>query len=66
MSWSSFASEAPELAELGRQRFDTAGLALVGTLRRDGRPRISPLEPLIAHGELFLGMMWQSKKASSS
>ena len=28
-----------------------------------GRPRISPVEPLIVDGELMLGMMWQSKKA---
>jgi hypothetical protein len=35
----------------------------VGTLRRNGWPRISPVEPLIADGKLYLGMMWQSRKA---
>ncbi len=39
------------------------GLILLGSLRRDGSPRISPVEPLIVDGELELGMMWQSKKA---
>jgi len=63
MNWSAFASEAPELARLGQERFDAAGLVLVGTIRRDGSPRISPVEPLITDGELYLGMMWQSKKA---
>ena len=63
MNWTSFAAAAPELASIAQERFEAAGLVLVGTLRKDGRPRISPLEPLIAHGELYLGMMWQSKKA---
>ena len=63
MNWSSFSSAAPELAAFGRERFEAAGLALVGTLRKDGSPRISPLEPLIHDGELYLGMMWQSRKA---
>jgi hypothetical protein len=39
------------------------GLILLGTLRRDGSPRITPVEPLLVDGELELGMMWQSKKA---
>jgi hypothetical protein len=63
MNWSSFADEAPELARLGQERFDAVGLVLVGSIRRDGSPRISPVEPLITDGELYLGMMWQSKKA---
>jgi hypothetical protein len=63
VSWAEFAAEAPELAELGAARFDASGLCLVGTLRRDGWPRISPVEPLIAHGHLYLGMMPRSTKA---
>lgn len=39
------------------------GLVLVGTLRANGWPRISPVEPLIHDGQLLLGMMWQSRKA---
>ena len=42
---------------------DGVGLVLVGTLRRNGWPRISPVEPLITGGSLYLGMMWQSQKA---
>jgi len=63
VNWADFADAAPELARLGDERFDAFGLVLVGTIRKDGRPRISPVEPLITGGELFLGMMWQSKKA---
>src|SRR5439155_18227374 len=36
---------------------------MVGTLRRDGSPRISPCEIDFATGHLLLGMMWRSKKA---
>jgi len=63
MRWDEFAREAPDLAKLGAERFEKAGLSLVGTLRADGSPRISPVEPQFADGELMLGMMWQSRKA---
>lgn len=62
-SWQEFADAAPGLAALGAARFARTGLALVGTLRRDGWPRISPVEPFIVDGQLYLGMMWRSRKA---
>ena len=61
--WAEFAEAAPELAALGKAQFARTGLSLVGTLRRDGWPRISPVEPFIANGQLYLGMMWRSVKA---
>ena len=36
---------------------------MLGTLRADGSPRISPCELDVAAGHLILGMMWQSRKA---
>ena len=63
VTWAEFAESAPELAALGVAQFARTGLALVGTLRRDGWPRISPVEPFIANGQLYLGMMWRSVKA---
>lgn len=36
---------------------------LLGTIRADGTPRISPCEAYIVDGDLMLGMMWESKKA---
>jgi hypothetical protein len=39
------------------------GVVLVGTLRANGWPRISPVEPLVVDGALCLGMMWRSRKA---
>jgi len=63
LKWQEFAIAAPELAAAGRKRFERTGLALVGTLRKDGWPRISPVEPHIVDGDLLLGMMWRSRKA---
>ena len=63
MNWHEFARAALDLAQAGEERFERWGLILLGSVRKDGTPRISPVEPLIVGGELMLGMMWQSKKA---
>jgi len=63
MRWQDFRRAAAELAELGEKRLDAHGMLLLGTLRRNGFPRISPVEPLFCDGELELGMMWRSPKA---
>ena len=63
-AWRDVASAAPELAALVRARFEATGLGLLATLRRDGSPRISGIEPLFTADELWLGMMPDSRKAS--
>lgn len=63
MKWQDFAEAVPELAALGREAFDEQHLCILGTLRRDGWPRISPCEVYFVHGELMLGMMPDSLKA---
>ena len=63
MRWDEFTAAAPELAALGEERFRGRELCLVGTLRANGWPRISPVEPEFVDGELMLGMMWRSPKA---
>lgn len=63
MDWQAFSISAPQLAALGEERFDRTGLVLLATLRKNGWPRISPLEFLVFEGQLYLGMMWQSRKA---
>jgi pyridoxamine 5'-phosphate oxidase-like protein len=63
MKWAEFAEVAPELASLGERRFAENRLGLIGTLRHDGSPRISPVEVFFVDGEPLLGMMWRSKKA---
>jgi hypothetical protein len=61
--WEEFAKSGREIAELAEDRFRRSELCMVGTLRADGSPRISPCELDFAAGELFLGMMWRSRKA---
>jgi len=63
MQWMDLEESAPGLAELGRRRLLEPGVVLVGTLRRDGSPRISPVEPFVLDGELWLSMLWGSHKA---
>src|SRR3954467_13823953 len=63
MRWDEFAAAAPELAVLGEERLRGRELCLVGTLRANGWPRITPVEPDFVDGELMLGMMWRSPKA---
>lgn len=62
-TWADFETAAPELAGLATERFGSTQLLLLGTLRRNGWPRISPCEYLVVDGDLYLGMIWRSKKA---
>jgi hypothetical protein len=61
--WEEFADACPELAALGEERFRAQELCMLGTLRRNGWPRISPCELDFVGGRLLLGMMWRSYKA---
>jgi len=61
--WEEFEASEPELAALARAEFERSAMVLVGTLRKDGSPRISCVLPYVLDGELLLGMMWQSRKA---
>lgn len=63
MRWEDLEASSPRLAELGRERLKRPGVVLVGTIRADGSPRISPVEPFFWRGELWLPLMWQSTKA---
>jgi hypothetical protein len=63
MQWDEFAKQCPEIAKLGEERLRKNELCMVGSIRKDGSPRISPSEVDFAAGQLLLGMMWQSKKA---
>jgi hypothetical protein len=63
MRWAEFASAEGELATIARERLEAQHLCLVGTIRRDGWPRISPVEPYVVGPDLLLGMMGDSKKA---
>ena len=62
-TWNDAAAAAPDLAARVRARFEATGLAFLATLRSDGAPRISGIEPSFWNGELWLGMMPDSRKA---
>ena len=61
-TWSEFAEAAPAMAALGADRFQTAEVAYLGTVRRDGSPRVHPVTPIIGGGQLFLFMEASSPK----
>ena len=63
MNWEDFERAAPALAQAARSRFETTRVALLGTLRADGSPRISPIEPYFTPDELLPGAMARSLKA---
>ena len=63
MEWSELVRRQPRLAALAERRLIEPGVVLVATIRRDGTPRLSPVEPLIADSRLWLSMMWGSRKA---
>ena len=61
MTWPELEAGAPEIASLARERFTARDAALLGTLRADGWPRISPVEPFFLEGELVFGIMASPK-----
>jgi hypothetical protein len=62
-SWSDFETAAPELAARVRERLDAHTHKTLATVRRDGSPRISGTETALRDGELWIGSMWQARKA---
>ena len=64
MDWVELTRRQPGLAELGQQRLLGPGVVLVATIRGDGTPRLSPVEPFVLDGILWLSMLWHSRKAA--
>jgi hypothetical protein len=62
--WRDVELGAPEIARLGLARLSAGRVAMLGSLRRDGSPRISPIEPSIVSGRLLVGAMTWSGKAA--
>jgi pyridoxamine 5'-phosphate oxidase-like protein len=61
--WADFERAAPDLAVEVREQIDRSGFVLAGTIRRDGTPRISPVEARVVHGHLLLVMIRGTHKA---
>lgn len=62
--WVGLELGAPRIAGLGLDSLSATKVAMLGTLRRDGSPRISPVEPCVAGGQLLIGVMAWSQKAA--
>lgn len=63
MRWSELEERQPRLAAKARERLVEPGVLLVVSRRRDGTPRLSPVEPYVLDGRLLLSMLWGSHKA---
>ncbi|MEV0772554.1 pyridoxamine 5'-phosphate oxidase family protein [Nocardia salmonicida] len=62
-TWRQFTEEAPSVAALFLRRHQATGkLCMLATLRADGSPRISPIEPVIFEGMLVLAGMPNTRK----
>ena len=62
MNWTDFLAAAPQIGAFAKEAFEEQNLAVLGTVRRDGWPRISPCEVYFVDDEMLLGMMPRSAK----
>jgi hypothetical protein len=62
-SWTAFADAAPELAADVRAKLDAHVHKTLATLRADGGPRISGTETRFHGDDLWIGSMWEARKA---
>ena len=60
-TWAEFERADPDLAAFGRERID-GRVCFHATLRRDGWPRVHPVEPWIATGLLLVRFRGRSPK----
>jgi hypothetical protein len=61
-TWSHVHLAAPDLADRARAVFASTVNAVLATIRADGSPRVSGLDPFFAGGELAFGSMPDSRK----
>jgi hypothetical protein len=63
VTWKEFAEQAPKVAEtFVRRHTATGNLCMLATLRSDGFPRISPMEPRFFEDQLWLAGMPNTTK----
>jgi hypothetical protein len=63
LTWDELEQAAPQIAEHGRALIEKFQFVLVGTLTKDGSPRITPVEAYIIDGHLLSNMIPRSLKA---
>ena len=63
LTWEELERAAPEISSHGRELIERFQFVLVGTLTKDGSPRITPVEAYILDGHLVSNMIPRSLKA---
>jgi hypothetical protein len=63
LTWEQFGQAAPEIAGRGRELIKRFQFIFVGTLTRDGSPRVTPVEAYVVDGHLLVNMIPRSLKA---
>jgi Pyridoxamine 5'-phosphate oxidase len=63
LTWAELEAATPDIACRGRELLDRFQFVLVGTLTKDGSPRVNPCEAYVIDGHLLLNMMPGSLKA---
>ena len=63
LTWEELEQAAPEIAGHGRELIEKFQFVFVGTLTKDGSPRITPVEAYIIDGHLLVNMIPRSFKA---
>jgi Pyridoxamine 5'-phosphate oxidase len=63
LRWEEFERAAPEIAANGRRLIEHFQFILVGTLTKDGSPRVTPVEAYVIDGHLLVNMIPRSLKA---
>src|SRR5437763_826383 len=61
--WAEREQAAPEAGARGREVLDCVQFVFAGTLRRDGAPRVTPVEACVIDGHLLVNMIARSLKA---
>jgi hypothetical protein len=56
MRWSDLETRQPRLARRASERLVDPGVVLVVSIRSDGTPRLSPVEPFLLRGGLWLSI----------
>jgi len=63
LTWEELERAAPDIAARGRELLERFQFVFVGTLTKNGSPRVNPCEAYVIDGHLLLNMMPRSLKA---
>jgi hypothetical protein len=61
-TWNDVHTIAPDLVDRARSLFTSTTNSVLATIRTDGTPRVSGIDPWFTAGEMYLGFMPDSRK----